>query len=305
MKRLSLEYVKQQCSKIHHNKYDYSQIIVYENKNQKVTIVCPEHGEFQQSICNHLHHKRGCPTCGLRIRRRVENPIDLFRKVHGDKYDYSLVRYVSKRQKISILCRKHGIFYQTPTHHLRGSGCPDCGKFKMSLSLVKDKNLFLSECSNIHFNYYDYSKVDFNNLQDKIKIICPIHGEFSQRAYSHKEGYGCRKCNISKGEKRIELFLLNNNIKYEYNKHFDTCKNKNTLPFDFYLPDFKTCIEYDGIQHFESIEHFGGEQKLNYQKKLDNIKNIWCYNMGIGLIRISYKKYDDIENILKVFLYKR
>ena len=228
----------------------------------------------------------------------------MFKEIHGDVYDYSLVKYVSKRNKVSIICRKHGIFHQSPIHHLRGSGCPDCGKLKMSLSLVKDKKLFLSECSTVHSNYYDYSKVKFESLQDKIKIICPIHGEFLQRAYSHKEGYGCKNCNISKGEKRIELFLLNNNIKYEYNRHFESCRNKNTLPFDFYLPDFETCIEYDGIQHFESIEHFGGEHKLNYQKKLDSIKNIWCSNMGINLIRISYKKYSEIENILKTSLYK-
>lgn len=77
----------------------------------------------------------------------------------------------------------------------------------MANSLVKDKSEFLNECNDIHSNFYNYSKVEYTTLKDKVIIICPIHGEFLQRAYSHKEGYGCYKCNKSKGEKRIEEFL--------------------------------------------------------------------------------------------------
>ncbi len=95
-----------------------------------------------------------------------------------------------------------------------------------------------------------------------------------------------------------------NNITYIYNKSFETCRNKNVLPFDFYLSEYNICIEYDGIQHFESIEYFGGDDKLKYTKKLDNIKNKWCEDNKIKLIRISYKNYNNIENILQKEIYK-
>lgn len=158
---------------------------------------------------------------------------------------------------------------------------------------------FIYRSNEIHNYKYDYSLSNYNNLKDYIDIICPRHGVFSQRASYHKLG-GCPRCQNSKGEDRIEYLLNLLKIKFIRNKKFKSCKNKRVLPFDFYLPDFNLCIEYDGIQHYESIEIFGGDDKLKYQKLLDNIKNEWCINNNIDLLRISYKNYDDIENILRL-----
>jgi very-short-patch-repair endonuclease len=204
---------------------------------------------------------------------------------------------------VEIICPEHGFFSQTPLSHLRGSGCPKCGIEKMKKSLKKPNDLFINECIEIHNNLYDYSKVSYNKLSDSIIIICKYHGEFKQRAFSHKQGYGCIKCNKSKGELKIENFLKERNIYYEYNKKFDTCKNKNILSFDFYIPNYNLCLEYDGIQHHESIDFFGGDVKLRYQKKLDNIKNKWCVDNKIDLLRISYKDFLNIENILEEKIY--
>ena len=107
-------------------------------------------------------------------------------------------------------------------------------------------------------------------------------------------GIGCPICNESKGEKEIRIFLENNAIKYSRNKRFNKCKDKKTLPFDFYLPKYNLCIEYDGLQHFKSIEFWGGEISLLEQKQRDQIKTTFCKENNIKLRRI---KYD--ENILE------
>lgn len=299
----TIEQVIIRMNMVHKNKYDYSLFKEYKNKYQKIDIICKDHGLFIQDIGNHLYHKTGCPECGLKIRKKIDDPISKFIEVHGNFYDYSKVEYVSIKKIVNIICKLHGDFFQTPQNHLRGNGCPECGIKKMSESLKKPVVDFIKKCNEIHDELYDYSKVEYNKLSDKIIIICNKHGEFIQRAFSHQQGYGCNKCSKSKGEYRIEKFLSEHNIIFEYNKHFDDCRNKNTLPFDFYLPFYNCCIEYDGIQHYESVYYFGGDDKLKYQKKLDGIKNSWCLKNKIKLIRISYKDFQNIENILFEYLY--
>lgn len=303
--KLSLSEFIEKCSKRHNNFYDYSLIKEYRNKSQIFEIICPVHVVFRQEGGNHLYHGRGCKKCGFKSRKKLNNPIGEFIKIHGDKYDYSKVKYESIKIKVEIICKEHGLFLQTPFSHLRGSGCPDCGILKMSKSLVKSIDKFKEDCSIIHKNLYDYSKVEYNTLRDKIVIICKYHGEFLQVAFSHQQGNGCQKCNKSRGELEIENYLKLNNIEYEYNKHFESCRNKNTLPFDFYIPILNMCIEYDGIQHFESISYFGGDDKLSYQMKLDKIKNDWCLKNNIKLLRISYKNYNNIKNILNKEIYNK
>ena len=304
MKKLSLNSFLEKCTETHGDKYDYSLICEYLNKSQKIDIICKLHGKFTQIAGNHLYHKHGCPSCGLKIRNKSKNYLELFKVKHGDKYDYSMVEYYSMKKKVKIKCNIHGEFEQTPLSHIRGSGCKYCGVLKMSKSLVKPVIDFIKDCNHIHNNLYDYSKVEYNTLGDKVIIICKEHGDFKQIAFSHQQGNGCKKCNKSKGEIKIENYLKSNNIDYEYNKHFETCRNKNTLPFDFYIPQYNICIEYDGIQHYESISYFGGDSKLTYQMRLDEIKNTWCFINNIKLLRIDYKNYKNIENILDNNLYK-
>jgi len=129
----------------------------------------------------------------------------------------------------------------------------------------------------------------------KIKIICKKHGIFEQTPDNHiNKKTGCPICNESKGEKEIRIILNNLNIKYIKQKTFNNCKNKRKLPFDFYLTDYNLCIEFDGIQHFKSIEYFGGEKVLKETQKRDLIKNNYCKENNIKLLRIKYN-----ENILK------
>jgi very-short-patch-repair endonuclease len=118
------QYVKRAIV-VHENKYDYSKVN-YINADTKITIICKEHGEFEQIPDFHLNRKCGCPKCANNVTLTTTEFIDRACKNHGSTYDYSQVEYVNNRTHISIICKEHGQFTQTPTRHLAGDGCPHC-----------------------------------------------------------------------------------------------------------------------------------------------------------------------------------
>lgn len=150
---------------------------------------------------------------------------------------------------------------------------------------------------------YDYTKVNYKNNNTKVEIICKEHGSFLQSPKSHLRGDGCPKCSNSKGERRISTFLDKINIEYLTEFKFEDCKDVLPLSYDFYIPKYNLCIEFDGEQHYRSIDWFGGEENFKKQQKRDYIKDMYCLDNKISLIRISYLEYDQIEDILS-FLYR-
>ena len=119
-----------EAREVHGNFYDYS-LVEYEGTEKDLTIVCPIHGKFEQTPYVHVSLGCGCFKCGRERTRKShaktqEQAIKDFRKVHGGKYDYSLVEYLNNKVKIKITCVKHGVFEQTPEKHLKGQGCPKC-----------------------------------------------------------------------------------------------------------------------------------------------------------------------------------
>lgn len=117
-------------------------------------------------------------------------------KIHGNKFDYSKVEYIGSHSKVCIICPEHGEFYQPPTNHLSGNGCPKCAcKYKNGKYRLTTLETFLTQAKEIHGDKYDYSKVEWKNTYTLITIICPIHGEFSQLPQNHiRLKCGCRKC---------------------------------------------------------------------------------------------------------------
>jgi len=269
--------------KIHKSKYDYS-LVNYKNMKENIKIICLFHGVFEQTPNNHLNGK-GCPKCAKNKKITQNSFIEKAKEKHDDKYDYSLVNYKNSKTKVKIICPIHGIFEQTPDNHIHKKyGCSKCnGKFK-------NTNEFINISEKSHDKKYNYSLVDYKNGKTKVKIICPIHGVFEQTPEKHLIGQGCPKCNNSHGENEIEKILNNKNILFETQKKFKNCKDKYYLPFDFYLPEYNLCIEFDGIQHFKPIDYFGGEEKFKLQQKRDSIKNIYCKENNINLLRIKYNE---------------
>lgn len=264
----------------HNNKYDYS-LTNYKNIYTRVKIICPKHGEFDQFPQSHI--KIGCVLCN-----RENIFIESSKSIHNNKYDYSLVNYKDKYTKVKIICPVHGEFEQEPIYHIRGNSCKKCSDDSKKLNT----EIFIKKAKDIHGEKYDYSLVNYYSTFDKVKIICPTHGIFEQKPNDHINGTkrGCPICRESVGEKTIAKILKENNIKFERQKKFENCKNILSLSFDFYLLDYNYCIEYDGIQHFEPIKYFGGNEKLKNTKTNDNIKTEYCIKNKIRLIRI---KYDD------------
>lgn len=184
------------------DKYDYSKVDYIDSKSP-IVIICPIHGEFEQTPSNHLRGK-GCPKCG---RKRDPNKLkeDFIRKaneIHHNKYDYSKVNYVNSQTKVEIICPEHGSFWQIPNQHILGRGCPICAGVKKSST-----GEFIEKARKIHGNKYDYSKVKYVNCMAPVEIICPKHGSFWQVPNDHiSHKCGCPKCYNEKGG-RINLTL--------------------------------------------------------------------------------------------------
>ena len=260
-------------------------------------ITCPEHGIFFQTPKKHLSSKFGCRSCSIESRnskRRYSNE-EFIRKsisIHGDKYDYSKCNYFNSSSLVDIICKQHGMFTISAANHLHGSCCSICMSIIRSQRVVdKHKAKIIGIFKKVHGDKYDYSLVDYQGMRKKVKIICSKHGIFEQYASYHNGGSGCPYCNESRGEKEIARILNEHNIKYVREKRFEECKFKRSLPFDFYLPSFNTCIEFDGAPHFFPV--FGN---LETTKVNDKIKTNFCLNNNIKLIRIRYDQ--NVEKIL-------
>ena len=113
---------------------------------------------------------------------------------HNHKYDYSLAQPVNSKTKVKIICPIHGEFIQTSNDHLQGYGCMECGGKKRLTT-----NEFILKAKAIHGDKYDYSKVEYVASASKVKLICPIHGEFEQKPNNHLNGKGCKKCGLDYG----------------------------------------------------------------------------------------------------------
>jgi len=137
--------------------------------------------------------------------------------VHGEKYSYSKIIYINCREKVEIICKKHGEFYQSPSKHLIGQGCPKCSKFRK-----KTPDEFKKRAEKLHKGRYDYSKTDFSHIMNKVIIICPEHGEFEQTLDKHiNGGRGCIVCGGSKKKTTEEFIYEAKNVhgdKYIYDK---------------------------------------------------------------------------------------
>lgn len=130
-----------------------------------------------------------------------EETIAKFRQVWGDQYDYSLItddNYVNTSTHVPIVCRKHGMWMQTPHDHFSGAGCPDCWEERRGKSIRVTREEFIERANAIHGGKYNYDLVEFETTSDTIKIICPKHGIFEQTCHAHLSGQGCWDCGLEK-----------------------------------------------------------------------------------------------------------
>lgn len=290
-------YFIEECSKVHNNEYDYSNV-EYTGSHSKINVLCKVHGSFEVKANNHLNGQK-CYKCSIGLKSLDEYKRDL-NIIFDYKYNYDDILCVNlKSDYINVKCYNHGSFKIKLSHHLSGIGCKKCSDDSKRL----DNNIFTKRSIEVHGNLYDYSFVDYKSIKDRVDIICKKHGIFSQIASDHLRGSGCPKCNTSKGERYIIDYLLNNNINFLYQYKFEKCKNKKILIYDFFIPELNICIEFDGIQHYIPIDFFGGVDGFESLKINDDIKNNFCIENGIELYRIPYWSIGDINNIMDLIFF--
>lgn len=264
----------------------------------KLTITCGVHGDFEQTPNNHLYSGSGCPDCGNEARwsatrMTVSEFASAARQIHGDAYDYSSVVYSNAMTSVSITCPSHGTFTQQPNTHLGGSGCRQCHLDTRRI----DRDTFISRAREVFKREYDYSLVEAGWVptRDRVRIICPSHGEFSTVAGEHLRGSGCAACVESQHEKLIRELLTESGVAFEAQWGHPTLRHRGPLKFDFMIPGSRTLIEYDGLFHFRVIQWPGQLREdavaaFERGQLRDSIKTRWAAEHGWRLIRLSNPK---------------
>lgn len=234
----------------------------------------------------------------------------LSEQLHGkNSFDYSKSKYTTYDKKVEIKCLScKTIFYQQPNNHMFGQGCPECAKSIRGKNKTSTRsNTIIKDITSIHGDDVKLDKFEYKGSHTKSLFGCNLHKEHGYWLATPDNilhGKGCPICKSSQGERQIANALNHLNISFVKQKTFDGCKNMFLLKFDFYIPKLNICIEYDGQQHFEPVEVFGGKEGYENTVKNDKIKNKFCKSNNIALLRISYKE-KDIQNIIEKFINKK
>lgn len=295
------EFIKR-SRETHGDKYDYSKVHQFKRqKTETVVIICPNHGGFEQKPYDH-YSGSGCPKCWEEIRSEVltipwEDILKSFRETHGEKYEYNSGDYKNSSSKLRINCPKHGEFVQDVTSHKHGQGCPKCGRERISEFLTTPWEEVLESFKETHRDEYEYIPETYTLLETPMEMICSKHGKFEQTPKNHRNGSGCPICKSSKGEKEVEFLLRDLGVVYEHQKKFPELSN--LYRFDFYIPSINTIIEYNGLQHYEPIEHFGGVKSLKNTQRRDKIKRLYCIENGINYEIIRFDE-DTKQRVLEI-----
>ena len=293
MKRKTIAEFKEEFYKLAGNEYSLLSK-EYINNKTKVKVCHNKCGkDYEVTPHNFLIGQR-CPYCYGKFKKDNNTFKREIKELTNGEY-IPLTDYKSSREKVlfkHLKCNKE--FEMKPNNFQQGQRCPYCyGKFK------KTTEIFKKEVYNLVKDEY----VVLGEYKTTMNKILMKHNKCNNEYYVTPNDFlsnkRCPYCKRSKGEERIENWLKKNNIKYEREYKFSDCKYKRELPFDFkleYEDGDLLLIEYDGEFH-SHIQYY--EEEFNLQQIRDNIKNEYCKKNNIDLIRISYKEFNNIEQILK------
>lgn len=300
-KKKDLKTFLERAREKHGGKYDYS-LVDYKRTDEKVKIICEKHGIFEQKPSSHLEH--GCAKCGHDKKlNSTETFIDKAVKLHGDRYDYSLVNYTGVRDYVKIICKFHGEFEQEVRVHLMGCHCQKCANEMISDNKKHTLSSFIERSKQHHGERYDYSLVEYKHSCSPVKIICSIHGTFKQNPKEHMDGNGCTKCAREKNKdacrKDNDYFInkakLRHGDSYDYSLAEYTkattkvkiiCKTHGVFeqrPNDHYTSGCPTCNHISTYSKSSYInnanKHHNGEATLYFIQVFDDVENF--YKVGI------------------------
>ena len=281
--------------------------------------------KHQCKICEHIWETKplriiqghGCPECAKKQRpiSKTMSHDNFVSRANMLYPDIDIIgKYLGTHNRIEVKCKICGHIWKPkaatlliPHGEHGGTGCKKCYTKTQS----KNTEVFKQELSMLNLNVElvgdyvnSYTKTIFRCC--KCNQLC----EWLTTPSSVLSGAKSPMCNMSNGALEIKKFLEDNNIQYIPEKNFHDCKNKQLLPFDFYLPDLKCCIEYDGEQHFSPINFNGcsnekAQQSFQSTQINDEIKNLYCCRNNIKLIRIPFFQFKNISSILENALFKK
>lgn len=236
-----------------------------------------------------------CPVCAGKMQLSIEEMQEIATKRGGECLSKT---YINVETKLKWKCCKNHEWQATPHIIKQGHWCPKCVNL-MPSTIKEMQEIAIKRSGKCLSNKYI-------NSYTKLKWECNKGHEWLAVPSSIKNGIWCPFCNESHGEKIIKEFLERNKIIFEKEKRFDNCKNNKKMPFDFYLPIENILIEYDGKQHYEPVNFRGcsdeqAQKTYLDSKQNDKLKNKYCVDNNIQLIRIPYI-IKNIEEYLKNYI---
>jgi very-short-patch-repair endonuclease len=279
---------------------------IYNGSSTRIKLKCNlDNYEWETTYSNFINSKTGCFKCSKHVLFKDEIEKNINRRLK--EVNASLRKpyiHENNKSKIKLRCNVDGHEWDATYINFinNNKGCAYCAKV-LKLTQSDAEKRVEKQCEKMRCKLlkpFIYSKTSTTEIILKCDI-CGYEWSVIYNNFMSRES-GCPSCKESRGEKIISEILNDKNIKHSRQKKFENCKFLSHLPFDFYLPDYNICIEYDGIQHFKSFDFFGGNEKLIERQKKDKIKDDYCLKNKINLIRISYNDINNIENILNNYL---
>lgn len=284
-----------------------------------IEYICPLHGKQQTKLKSILANKQ-CYSCSrkLALTKKAQTTLSFRQEsLYNRALEVAnLKHYIIITKKENITQNTSRIIYHcnNPLHSnhdmqisnfINGKGCPECAtenaskRYSMPLEVAKER---IETYGGKVLNWEDYKNYNVKNL----KMVCPECGNIfitSANLFCQRQGQFCNVCSHleSKCERRIRKVLEKNNIFFEQEKWFPDCRDEKPLPFDFYIPQWNLCIEYDGEQHYTDRRYKDAtfSDTLEYTQLHDKIKTEYCQNNNIKLIRIPYWGEYKIEIIVQ------
>lgn len=267
-----------------------------------VQFICPHHREYGVQEMWYFNMKRDITGCQHCIGRNDSEEFVLKEMNNVNQNMILLEPYNGRTKRVKALCTIHNtVAYTTPNNIIHGKGCYYCGLEKLSDAQKVSKDIYDKRLREKQPNISLLSEYDC--MSAPVVVRCNICGyEWTNRA-DYILHTGCTKCGCNTTEFKVGKILSNNGFEYITQFSFEDCKDKRSLPFDFYIPSLNVLIEYDGEGHYQPV-NFGGisdDEALRhmlYTQQHDKIKTEYCKNNNIPLIRIPYWKKNNLEEYL-------
>lgn len=277
-----------------------------EKKRRRLTFQCNNHPYKKPRNTLEASFLKS-KSCGCRLKDYTEE--DFIFDIR-DKEVSLYGEYKNDTDKTDFICKYGHVFSARPNKIKRGEGCPVCKKRKLREHFLKDENWFKEKLEKANPSLELVS--EYQGIKYPVTCRCKICGHETTTCADKFTTLqtGCRFCKLSIRESIIYTYLEEHNISFVPQKCFDDCRYKQLLPFDFYLPNYNICIEYQGEQHYKPVDFSYtpteeskqlSQKRFELGKKRDAIKKKYCEDNNIFLLEISYKKRNHLIEVLDDF----